>query len=152
MTEFVEVKTQDLSGAALDWAVAMAEGYRVDPEGDGRSVISPKGVFTSVSVRGAAEGFGYRPSSDWNQGGPLIEKYQVLLTPPSNLVHRNFGSFDKRNGWYESGFWGSTIFGKERKHRRASFHHPDSPLIVAMRAIAQFELGDTLNVPKELLV
>ncbi|WP_053225270.1 phage protein NinX family protein [Pseudomonas helleri] len=72
MTEFVEVKTQDLSGAALDWAVAMAEGYRVDPEGDGRSVISPKGVFTSVSVRGAAEGFGYRPSSDWNQGGPLI--------------------------------------------------------------------------------
>ncbi|MNJ49038.1 hypothetical protein D3C77_442530 [compost metagenome] len=92
----------------------------------------------------------YKPSADWAQGGLLIEKYKVLLTPPTDMVHRNFGSFDKRNGWYESGNWGSTIFGKERKHRRTAFHHPDSPLIVAMRAIAQFELGDTAQVPKEL--
>lgn len=93
----------------------------------------------------------WMPSTDWGQGGPLIEKYGVLLSPPSSFVHRNFGNFDKRNGYYESGFWGATIFGKERKHRRTSFHHETEPLIPAMRAIVQFKLGDVVSVPVELV-
>ena len=66
-------------------------------------------------------------------------------------MHRNFGYMDKRNGYYESGFWSSTIYGKERKHRRTVFHHLDNPLTVAMQAIVQLELGDTVQVPKELM-
>lgn len=146
MTELVEVKTQDLLGAALDWAVAKAEGVAVVT--DPNSPSCRQMVEDADSINGW---YCYSPSTDWSQGGPLIEKYKVMITPPNDLVHRNFGPFDPRNGWCESGHWGSTIFGKERKYRRAAFSHPDSPLIVAMRAIIQFELGDTVSVPKELL-
>ena len=162
MPEVCELKVDELEGAALDWAVAHAtEAWTwahewfptmtLDPTFRGVSDNAPNGQVRLVPNNPMRQGSqAFSPSSDWSQGGPLIQKYNVLLTPPTDLVHRNFGSFDKRNGWYESGQWGSTIFGKERKHRRASFHHPNSPLIVAMRAIVQFELGDTVQVPAEL--
>lgn len=149
MSEFVEMKTAELTGEPLNWAVAKAVGHQPLLMPMGR-VDYAVGV-TTADAEGKVTGFACRYSSDWSQGGPLIEKYKVLLTPPTDMVHRNFGYMDERNGYYESGHWGSTIFGKVRKHRRAAFHHPDSPLIAAMRAIAQFELGDTVSVPKELL-
>ena len=143
MIDLIQVNTADLTGAALDWMVAQVEAVPV--------AIAAPHYGTDWRVYKPDFGGKYSPSTDWAIGGPLIQKYKVLLTPPTDMVHRNFGSFDKRNGWYESGHWGSTIFGKERKHRRTAFHHPDSPLIVAMRAIVQFELGDSAQVPKELL-
>jgi hypothetical protein len=153
MTDLIEVQTRDLAGRPLNWAVAQA----VKPKGFVlRDATGEMGCWVMGIAYDAEDPeswlkSGWAPSTDWNVGGPLIEKYRVLLTPPTDLVHRNFGNFDSRNGWYESGMWGSTIFGKDRKHRRTAFHHPDSPLIAAMRAIVQFELGDTVQVPKELI-
>ena len=148
MTDLIEVKTADLAGEALGWAVGIAEGLELHLEpphyGNGWLVFSIyRGEVTERCKR-------WNPWEDWALGGPLIEKYKVSLSPPTSAVHRNFGYMDKRNGYYESGFWGSTIFGRERKHRRTAFNHPDNPLIVAMQAIAQFELGDTVQVPKVL--
>jgi len=140
--DHVEVKTADLTGLALDWAVAKAQGLPLNDQ-----VCHTTCVWVG---RGNGDLKPFAPSTDWSQAGPLIEKYKVMLSPPTSAVHRNFGYMDKRNGYYESGHWSSTIFGKERKHRRTAFNHPDSPLIVAMRAIVQFELGDTIQVPKEL--
>lgn len=144
MSEFIEVKAGDLVFGALDWAVAQVEKLKVEltpPNyGDGTALVFLVGD----------EGL-YRPSTDWNIGGPLIKKYGVMLSPPTSLVHRNFGNWDSRNGYYESGYWGATIFAKERKHRRKAFEHPDQPLVVVMRAIVQFELGDVVSVPAELM-
>lgn len=150
MSDMIEVKVEELSGAALDWSVAIATGWLLDNE-DRTALWSPSGEVMSISTQGHYEGYGFRPSVNWGFGGPLIGKYGVLLSPPKSLVHRNYGNFDKRNGWYESGVWGSTIFGKERKHRRRSFEHPDQPLVAAMRAIVQFELGDVVSVPAALV-
>lgn len=141
MVDMIEVKTADLIGPALDYAVAVATGYYMQEN------LRHLGPVTHDTRDPEA----WRPSANWAHGGPLIEKYKVMLSPPTSAVHRNFGYMDKRNGYYEAGGWGSTIFGKERKHRRTAFNHPDSPLIVAMRAIVQFELGDTVQVPKELM-
>lgn len=139
--EMIEVKTSDLIGPALDWAVAKAEG-----------------LDCGLWKKGSAPGYCviikstfFCPATKWSDCGPLIEKYKVLISPPTSSIHRNFGYMDKRNGYYESGFWSSTIFGAERKHRRTAFNHPDSALVVACRAIAQFQLGDTVSVPKELM-
>jgi Protein of unknown function (DUF2591) len=60
MSEFIEVKTQDLIGAALDWAVAEVTG---DYEG--------------ISVRLIAQH--YQPSTDWRMCGPLIAEHRVSL-------------------------------------------------------------------------
>lgn len=141
MNQFVEVKTSELIGYALDWAVGKACEERHPTLYLGENEIWRVGPFAKV----------WNPSDDWSQGGPLIEKYNVLLSPPTSMVHRNFGSFDSRNGWDESGYWGATIFAKVRKHRRKAFNHPASALIVAMRAVVQFELGDTVQVPGNLI-
>lgn len=149
MTDLIEVKTADLAGEALGWAVGTAEGlnlFLAPPQ-----YSNPWRVFARYKATANEYDKRYNPWEDWALGGALIEKYQVSLSPPTSAVHRNFGYMDKRNGYYEAGVWGSTIFGKERRHRRTAFHHPDKPLIAAMRAVVQFELGDTAQVPKELM-
>ena len=55
------MKTSELSGAALDWAVAKCEGYTLNP-----------------AVRHSAW-IAY--SSDWAQGGPIIGQESIQLTP-----------------------------------------------------------------------
>lgn len=145
MNDLIEVNTADLIGPALDHAVAIAEGMYIH---------TPNGMkyeYWYANGRCVCSRAGWAPSTGWSQGGPLIDKHKVLISPPTSPVHRNFGYMDKRNGYAEAGVWGSTIFGKDRKHRRAAFHHPDSPLIVAMLAIVQSVLGDTVQVPKELM-
>lgn len=62
----MKIKTSELSGVALDWAVAMAVGldpmYRMTIPGD------------SVVVTGGEK---YQPSTNWGHGGPLIEQYRI---------------------------------------------------------------------------
>lgn len=143
------VKVSELQGVALDWAVARAEAYAWEIEsgayGSGMHVVI-KLPEPSIERRQV-----FKPSKDWAQGGLLIKKYNVMLSPPTSAVHRNYGYMDKRNGYEEAGFWGTTIFAKERKHRRAAFHHKDDPLIPAMQAIVQLEFGDEIEVPDELI-
>jgi hypothetical protein len=51
------VKTSELQGAALDWAVAKCENF------DTRNL----GI--------------YSPSTDWSQGGPIIERERIHVQP-----------------------------------------------------------------------
>ena len=55
----IEVKTSELTGAALDWAVAEAEG------------LKPSKNWTGIY---------YRPSTDWSVTGPLIDRYSIWLS------------------------------------------------------------------------
>jgi hypothetical protein len=54
------MKTSELTGATLDWAVAKCEGYRLD--------LVPEGEYT--------------PSTNWAQGGLIIELMgmNIILT------------------------------------------------------------------------
>jgi len=80
MTEFVEVKAQDLSGPALDWAVAQVEGVKVTVNGE----FSEKVFIGSKS--GLIKGL-YRPSTDWVLGGPLIDKFEVEILRAGSVIH-----------------------------------------------------------------
>ena len=65
------MKTNELTGAALDWAVAKCEGtlgHYVQPN-EKRGTIKWE---TTPSTR--------RYSTDWAQGGPIIEREGVTLT------------------------------------------------------------------------
>lgn len=67
----MNVKTSELTGTALDWAVAQAEGllafgYRTDWE-----------RFAVEDSDGNAEGF--MPSTNWAQAGPIIEREGIAL-------------------------------------------------------------------------
>ena len=56
----MKIKTSELTGAALDWAVAMAENW-------------------------AGADFEVKPySTDWSRGGPIIERERLQVTTERN--------------------------------------------------------------------
>ena len=59
----MRVKTNELTGAPLDWAVAKCEGEEV------RLI---KGQLETLWTDN-----GYKPSTDWSQGGPIIEREEL---------------------------------------------------------------------------
>jgi hypothetical protein len=97
------MKTAELTGAALDWAVAKSEG-----------------LSTYVEV---VEGF--KPTTDWVLGGPIIERELLLLQPHGLSWECSMGG-DK---WFKG----------------------PTPLISAMRCYVASKLGDTVEIPSELL-
>lgn len=116
----MKIKTADLTGPALDWAVAQLEGkvhgYKHQLVDDCRQVVS------------------YSPSTNWSQGGPLLEREKLEL----------------RCNDYE---WQAFCFGfpvaKAHSGRRVWASGP-APLIAAMRCFCCAKLGDEIEIPQEL--
>lgn len=135
----VEVKTAELTGPALDWAVAKAIGYQmieVPPDLHGNNageVLAPTGLIESgyrwPNVgRVHAAAFCKNWSVDWAQGGPLIDKHDVWLSDDEGACVASCpphaGRFVVEGG---------------------------TNLIAACRAIVVKELGDVVQVPAELV-
>ena len=142
------MKTSELIGPALDWAVAKCEGFKecmVFGQGSvkdsGFAVPNAHGGYKSVLLKCVHDKWykrcdGYpwgrdqviwQPSTDWSQGGPIIEREAITL---SAYCGKN-DSVD----WYAG---------------RYSLKSP-TPLIAAMRCYVTSELGDDVEIPKELL-
>ena len=122
----MKVKTADLIGPALDWAVAKCEAVEVEYINDGitRCIlrVSP---FTGM----------YRPSVDWAIGGPLIERESITLRVNACVPSRWVAFID---------FGGSNCNIKARQSG-------PTPLIAAMRCVVAANLGDEVDVPDELV-
>ena len=114
----MKVKTADLIGPALDWAVAKCLPNPQD-------VTCKNGVVRRQPVQ-----YVFTPSTDWSQGGPLIEREGISL-----------------NLWAEFGWRAGTRTGKAP----ASFYSGPTPLIAAMRCVVAANLGDEVDVPDELV-
>ena len=131
----MKVKTSELIGAALDWAVAKCEGmdnlrktpHRFDlrlimddPEGDG--------VFL--------DSLNY--STCWSKGGPIIER-ENLCVGRKHQADTNYCEVnDPAVDW-----WARTTAG-------GYLSYGPTPLIAAMRALVKSKLGDEVDVPEEL--
>jgi len=85
MSQMIEVKTENLAGLALDWAVAQIENFPVQ-------YSRRLGLHCASVLRVSAEpsfvrmGGRYSPSTYWSQGGPLIEKYKPDIVYHSETV------------------------------------------------------------------
>ncbi len=132
----MKVKTADLKGAALDWAVALIEGYKIvrfergnishgdwmdHPRGDLRPVYIAEPPFP--------QSIPYY-STTWEDGGPLIEKYRISICPSI------FGGWDAE--CLEPPMTGNYSKGT-------------SPLESGMRAIVAAKLGDEVEIPDHLM-
>jgi hypothetical protein len=121
------MKTSELAGAALDWAVAKCEGVKLySPPRD------PNPAYAHNRVR-QLHGDLYLPSTDWAQGGPIIEREEI------NIDVSETGTAPETK-------WVATI----TKGNEAWVHGP-TPLIAAMRCYVASKFGDTVDVPEELL-
>ena len=132
MTDLIEVKTADLTGAALDWVVAQVEAVPV--------AIAAPHYGTDWRVYKPDFGGKYSPSTDWAVGGPLIAKFQVALIPEA---HDGMEGTEMSERWYADVYYG----GGEQY----TTEHCDTVLIAACRAIVATKFGDSVQVPKELM-
>jgi len=109
------MKTNELTGAALDWAVARCEFVGDLP-------------FVSIGgeLRSKHDAWHYQPSTDWAQGGPIIEREGIELLCES-LGFRWVAMPQKGPEW-----------------------QGPTPLIAAMRCYVASKLGAEVDVPEEL--
>lgn len=129
MTDLIEVRVSNLVGAALDWAVAQVEGIETSWR-YGRELVKVHdrgGIKLVESIRSI-----YSPSTDWSQGGPLVDKHHGGLHYEAHLVDANFRY---SSGPGRTGFW---CYGP-------------TALIAFCRGLVKAKLGDTIQVPKELM-
>lgn len=115
----MKIKTSELSGAALDWAVAKCEGMEFD--------LAPDGYYI------------YKPSGNWAQGGPIIERERIQLRDHIDLRLHWTASLHVMNSNWAGKMVSSTVF-------------EDGPtlLVAAMRCYVASKLGDEVEVSDEL--
>lgn len=66
------VKTAELTGVALDWAVASSKGYS-------KIALTISGEVREF-IKMHSEGY-HNYSTDWSQGGPIIEREMIQVWP-----------------------------------------------------------------------
>lgn len=111
----MKIKTSELTDAALDWAVAKHEGT-LPASYDDWAQTWP------------------RYSTNWAQGGPIIEREHIALSwVVSNYLH-------------VAGCWSAYIPQTDGK-----ILYAPTPLIAAMRYFVARKLGGEVEIPDELL-
>jgi len=118
------MKTAELTGIALDWAVLKCEC-----DIPAQFVSIPALLNGSVRVfRGDIGAYSepVSPSTNWAHGGPIIEREGIEVIPP----HDDIELWEARIAYYE--YYGPT------------------PLIAAMRCYVASKLGDEVEIPEGL--
>jgi len=104
----MKVKTSELTRAALDWAVEKCMGL---PDYGQRDMED-----------------GYHPSTDWAQGGPIIEREGMDLMCADD-------------------YW---LAGIPFEDDAVQVEGP-TPLVAAMRCFVLSRLGESVDIPEELV-
>ncbi|WP_441253156.1 DUF2591 domain-containing protein [Pseudomonas putida] len=138
MTDLIEVKTADLVGDALGWAVGKAEGLDLYLEPPGYNGV-PWRVFSRYRGEAIEHIKRYNPWEDWALGGPLAVKYQISLIPEAH---------EGPDGTELSERWRASVYYKAGEHYGTDYC--GTALIAACQAVVATEFGDTVQVPKEL--
>lgn len=141
--KMITQKVSDLSGAALDWAVAKAQG-RTEIHIFGKTRPSDRGwVDVRFNPEPKAATARFDPSENWDYGGPIIERYGISFREYFNLTSPSHGTFYARI-CRESGRM--VAWGKKSGHQQTG----PTPLIAAMRCFVASKLGDEIEIPEVL--
>lgn len=118
------MKTSELTGAALDWAVAKCEGHSAE-------LIN--GRVTSVKdIVGDLIHFIWEPSTHWVQGGPIIEREKISVKQER-----------------KDGKWTATKDDPTKTFKYILYG--STPLEAAMRCYVKSQCADYVDIPEELL-
>ena len=122
----MKVKTSEASGPVLDWMVAKCEGVGF---GD-----------ASIYAMTADEAYEneqdvWAPSTDWAQGGPIIEREKIdcIADPNGKDV------------------WMGQLYATRLGGHKVIRAYGPTPLIAAMRCYVASKLGNEVEVPDELV-
>jgi hypothetical protein len=103
------IKTSELQGTALDWAIQQCEGQRKD-----------------IDFLWWTED--YSPSTDWAQGGPIIERERISV-------------------WARGNEWAAETF---IPNHQGDEQEGPTPLIAAMRCYVASKFGNEVEIHEEV--
>lgn len=132
------IKVSEATLIQLNWLVACCEGYTSDAymrSVDIRKDAKGRAIGIVVPLFGDRHYSWFRPTTDWSQGGPIIEREKINLQHISGI--NTPGDF----GWEAQHPWPTTACGWPVRG--------STPLISAMRCYVASKLGDTVEVPEE---
>ena len=153
----MKIKTNDLINDALDWAVAKAENLVFAPVNGAGSIWFKFGIWTKPGPGGEqrpyvllgeyknwaqqCDGYVLRrgtsiwsPSTDWAQGGPIIDREKIAIHPSPMWKAR----------------FGLTVLAHHGGFRGHFQCTGPTPLVAAMRTYIRAKLGDEVEIPWEL--
>ena len=110
----MKIKTSEATKEQLNWLVAKCEGR----------------PWPDNAAKFLGEQY-YCPSTDWAQGGPIIERERILIQP-------EIGKEGCGNAWNAISMRDTEAYGP-------------TPLIAAMRCLVASKLGGEIEIPEELL-
>lgn len=143
----MKVKTSEATGPALNWAVASALGdtqavFRFPNGTPCEAVILDRGVPYDMRI-----GNVFHPSTDWAQGGPIIEREGISLRPIRRPGHELDGQCLAA---IDHGNTGTLVQWVKRETFSQHYWKGPTALIAAMRCFVASRLGDEVDVPEEL--
>lgn len=150
----MKTNTSELVGPALDWAVAKCENFDTrnnyvcqvidaddieyefvcSADSHEHAEEQAQDAYPNSSVYEITYVDLYSPSTDWSQGGPIIEREAITL---------DFDAYDTDKLWEARHYaFDGTLLQKE---------FGTTPLIAAMRCYVVSKLGEFVDVPDELV-
>ncbi|MBC8947274.1 phage protein NinX family protein [Xenorhabdus indica] len=121
----MKIKTSELTGQALDWAMALSLGAEICSKG--RFLELPSGHFVDKK----SKYYSFKPSTNWTQCGQLIEEYKVQFVLVSDAIIEA----------------SSHLMNKKLVVAEFGSNH----LEAVCRLIVLGKLGDEVEIPDELL-
>ena len=118
------IKVSELTKETLDWAVAKCGNVKMSQR------IDSFKVYGAVVL---AHGGVYSPSTNWAQGGSIIEREGISIVQQGDAAEWVASVYN-----YTEGDWHLHTTGP-------------TPLIAAMRCYVASKIGDTIQVPEGLL-
>lgn len=123
--KMVKIKTADLTGSQLDWAVAKV--LNLEPIAG-----QPVGFFYWGNESGL-----FTPSTEWSHGGPIIERERI-----------DIGALADDGSRWRAIMYGSRVQTVYGPGRTIIDTEGPTPLIAAMRAFVASRLGDEVEAPE----
>ena len=125
----MKIKTSKATNIQLNYLVAKTQGatnFRYD-------TVATYWVTMGGKDRALSGGWAqsFCPTTDWAQGGPIIERERIALTA--------WHGADRVTYWRADAFRSGTVR-----------MYGDTPLIAAMRCYVASKLGDEVEIPEEL--
>ena len=161
------VPTSQLQGAALDWAVAKCDGLLPKIAA---TASYPDNKHYRIYTKNHYDAYGnacpttYSPSTDWAQGGPIIERENITIIRADNTYKvdsSGYATLERVPQWFaETSQWvgHSTCTSYEGEYFDPAFmidedggHYGTTPLLAAMRCYVASRIGQTVEVPDEML-
>ena len=139
------MKTSELIGPTLDWAVAKALGHQIARDALLDEAAMHGSTMRGFTIRGwwisglAADPnkwmhlSKFSPSTNWSQGGPIIEREGVSIVQEGDAAE-----------------WVGSVYNYETEDWHLYTSGP-TPLIAAMRCYVASKMGDEVDVPAELI-